>query len=83
MAAGSAVVLSDLPWVHELIEDGHDAAVVPLEPEALAGALEQLLADEEQRAALATAGRRLVEQHRDRNVELGRLEACYHDLAVR
>ena len=82
MASGSAVVLSDLPWVHELIEDGRDAMVVLQEPEALAAALERLLADEEHRSSLAAAGRKLVEHNRDRDVELGRLEACYRELAA-
>jgi glycosyltransferase involved in cell wall biosynthesis len=81
MAAGSAVVVSDLPWVHELIQDGRDAAVVAPEPGALATAIERLLDDEDYRQGMAAAARRLVEQHRDRDVELARLEACYRELA--
>lgn len=82
MAAGSATVVSDLPWVHELIGDDREALVVAPEPEALAAAVERLLRDQALRERIAASGRRLVEQHRDRNVELARLEACYRELAA-
>ena len=45
MAAGSATVLSDLPWAHELIEDGRHALLVTPAEEAVAAAIERLLAD--------------------------------------
>jgi glycosyltransferase involved in cell wall biosynthesis len=81
MAAGSAVVVSDLPWVHELIRNGRDAEVVAPEPGAAAAAIERLLADEDYRQGIVSAARRLVEQHRDRDAELARLEALYRELA--
>jgi glycosyltransferase involved in cell wall biosynthesis len=81
MAAGSAVVVSDLPWVHELIRNGRDAEVVAQEPGAVAAAIERLLADEEHRQRIVSAARRLVEEHRDQYTELARLEACYRELA--
>jgi glycosyltransferase involved in cell wall biosynthesis len=81
MAAGSATVVSDLPWVHELIVDGRDALVVPPEAAAVATAVERLLREDELRTRLAASARELVEQHRDREIELGRLEACYWELA--
>ena len=34
MASGTPCVVSDLPWVHELIEHGRDALVVPIDPRA-------------------------------------------------
>ena len=80
MAAGSATVLSDLPWAHELIEDGRHALLVTPAEEAVAAAIERLLADPDLRASLTAEARALVERRRDRNVELGRVEACYQGL---
>jgi glycosyltransferase involved in cell wall biosynthesis len=82
MAAGSAVVVSDLPWVHELIRNGRDAEVVALVADLVAAAIERLLADASYRQELVAAARRLVEEHRDRDAELTRLEACYRELAA-
>jgi glycosyltransferase involved in cell wall biosynthesis len=81
MASGSAVVVSDLPWVHELIRDGQEATVVAPEPGPLAAAIEGLLAGDERRREMVAAARQLVEQYRDRDTELGRLEACYRELS--
>jgi glycosyltransferase involved in cell wall biosynthesis len=83
MAAGSATVVSDLPWVHELIVDGRDALVVPPQAAAVATAVARLLREDDLRSRLAASARELVEQHRDREIELGRLEACYRELAER
>jgi glycosyltransferase involved in cell wall biosynthesis len=83
MAAGSATVLSDLPWAHELIEDGRHALLVTPAEEAVAAALERLLADPNLRASITAEARALVERRRDRNVELARVEACYRDLVGR
>lgn len=80
MAAGSATVLSDLPWAHELIEDGRHALLVPPTEEAVAAAIERLVADPALRASISREARALVERKRDRDAELGRLEACYRDL---
>jgi len=80
MAAGSATVLSDLPWTRELIEDGRHALVVKPAPESVAAAIELLLSDPGLRASIAEEARALVERRRDRNAELDRVEACYRDL---
>ncbi len=80
MAAGSATVLSDLPWAHELIEDGRHALLVPATDAAVAEAIERLLADAELRASITNEARALVERTRDRDAELARVEACYRDL---
>lgn len=82
MAAGSATVLSDLPWVHELIADDRDALVVSPDDDAVAAAIERLLRDEPLRERVTVSARDLVERHRNRDLELGRLEACYRELAV-
>jgi len=81
MAAGSATVLSDLPWAHELIEGGRHALLVNPTEEAVAAAIARLLADGALRASITAEARALVEHRRDRNVELGRVEVCYRDLA--
>jgi Glycosyltransferase len=81
MASGSATVLSDLPWVHELIADGRDALVVEPQADAVAAAVERLLLTDQERQRIAASGRKLVERHRDREVELARIEATYWELA--
>ena len=80
MASGSAMVVSNLPWAHELLVDGENALVVEARPEPVAAAIERLLADEALREQLAASGRSLVERHRDREAELDRLESCYLEL---
>lgn len=82
MASGSAVVLSDLTWVHELIENERDALVVPPEVHPVAKALERLIRDEALRRRMVAAARDLVEKHRDRETELARTERCYLELSA-
>jgi glycosyltransferase involved in cell wall biosynthesis/SAM-dependent methyltransferase len=77
MSCGVPCVLSDLPWVGELIEDGRDALVVAAEPDAVGEALVRVLGDAELAGALGAAGRRLVEEHRSQAREMDRLEAVY------
>jgi glycosyltransferase involved in cell wall biosynthesis len=81
MASGSATVLSNLPWVKELIVDGRDALVVEPQAEAVALAIERLWAGDRERERIATSARKLVERHRNRDVELARIETCYRELA--
>jgi glycosyltransferase involved in cell wall biosynthesis len=81
MAAGSPTVLSDLPWAHELIEDGRHALLVSPTEEAVASAVERIVTERKLRASIASEARALVERRRDQNIELGRIEACYRDLA--
>jgi glycosyltransferase involved in cell wall biosynthesis len=80
MAAGSATVLSDLPWAHELIEDGRHALLAPASAEAVAAGIERLLGDAGLRASITSEARALVERTRDRDAELARVEACYREL---
>jgi len=61
MACERAVVASDLPSVRELARDsGAITLVPPDDPDALAAALETLLADPDRRRALARRGRAFV-----------------------
>jgi glycosyltransferase involved in cell wall biosynthesis len=81
MACGCPVVVSDLPWVHELIEPGRDALVVPIEAPAVAGAIQRILADRETAGRLAAGGRALVEAHHDRAAAMDRMAGALHSLA--
>jgi glycosyltransferase involved in cell wall biosynthesis len=83
MAAGSAIVLSDLSWVHELVENERDALVVAPEVQPVASAIERLIRDEALRRRIASSARQLVEKHRDRETELARVERCYLELTAR
>ncbi|HET8556634.1 MAG TPA: glycosyltransferase family 4 protein [Gaiellaceae bacterium] len=83
MAVGSLLILSDLPWVHELIVDGRDALVVTPTPEEVAAAIETALQTPNVYMKIVTSARSLVERHRNRDVELDRLEAFYAELANR
>lgn len=83
MACGSPLVVSDLPWVHELIEHERHALVVPIEAGAVADALRRLLTDGDLARTLAANARKLVEDHRDRDTEMARLSAAYHELTRR
>lgn len=57
MAAGTAVVASDLPGYRNVAEDGHDALLVPPgQVEALAGAIGSVLNDHRRARKLVAAG---------------------------
>jgi L-malate glycosyltransferase len=81
MACGCPVVLSDLPWVRELITPGRDALVVPVQARAVADAIGRVLAEPPLAAGLGARGRALAEAHRDRGAEMDRLAAVYRSLA--
>lgn len=81
MGCGCPCVLSDLPWVHELIEDRRDALVVPIEAGAVGTAIERLLLERPLADRIAANGRSLVERHRNRELELDRLTAVYERVA--
>ncbi len=81
MACGTPLVISDLPWVHELIENERHALVVPIETAAVAEAIRRVLSEPSLAAALAANGRELVEHHRDRRTEMARLSSAYMALA--
>jgi glycosyltransferase involved in cell wall biosynthesis len=83
MACGCPVVVSDLPWVHELIEPGRDALVVPIDAGAVADALRRIVGRPELASALGASGRTLVETHRDATAEMDRLAAIYRSLVAR
>lgn len=81
LACGCPLVVSDLPWVHELIEPDRHAAVVPIEAGAVAAAIERLLSEPGLASRMRAEGRALVEEHRDRDAEMARLAGRYAALA--
>lgn len=80
LACGCPLIVSDLPWVHELIVPNRHALVVPIDADAVAGAIERLLTDRELAERLRSEGRKLVAQHRNREVEMERLARAYAEL---
>ena len=82
MACSCPVVVSDLPWVRELIVPERDALVVGIDGGAVAGAIRRVLDDRELAARLSACGRRLAETHRDRRAEMDRLADVYRRVAA-
>jgi glycosyltransferase involved in cell wall biosynthesis len=63
MAAGRAVVSTDLPSIREIVGDDRGVLVPPGDPPALADALADLLEDDGRREAMGRAGRAFAEQN--------------------
>lgn len=63
MAAGRAILTSDLPVIREVLDDSSAAFAPPEDAPAWIAALTSLLADPARRAALASTARRNVEQY--------------------
>ena len=82
MACGCPVVVSDLPWVRELIAPERDALVVPIEAAAVSDAIRRVLEDRRLATGLSRRGRLLAETHRDRRAEMDRLADVYRELAA-
>ena len=80
VASGTPCVVSDLPWVHELIEPGRDALVVPIAREPVAAAIRTVLDDPAVADGLARNGRRLAETHHDQALEMDRVAESYRSL---
>jgi L-malate glycosyltransferase len=81
MACGAPCVISDLPWVHEQIADEREALIVPIEPDAVAGAIRRLLDDGGLAAGIARRGRELAEHRHDAAAHMDRLAETYRTLA--
>ena len=63
MASARAVVASERPILHDYVEDGKDALLVPPEdPEALRAAIERTLGDRDLASSLGVAARTRVEE---------------------
>ena len=82
MACGCPVVISDLPWVHELIAADRDAIVVPVEAPAVAAGIRRVLSDRALAGDLGRRGRALAVAYRDRAAEMDHLADVYRSLAA-
>ena len=80
MAAGRACVATDTPGSRDVVADRRTGRIVPVDdPEAMAGALRDLLADPQARAALGAAGHRRVVA----DFSLARVARAHEDLYER
>ncbi len=82
MACGVPVLASDLPQLRERLGTNAGASFVPIDPEAIAGALEDLLGDPGRMEAMGRAGRGWASANVDRKDHVARLGRAYAD-AVR
>jgi len=81
MAAGKAVVATDVGGNAEAVQDGVTGLVVPAaDSDALASAMESLLGDPGRRERYGTAGRARVEKHFRMDVMVKRFEVFYEAL---
>ena len=80
-AGGRAVITTDVPGCRDAIEPGVTGLLVPVrDAKSLALAIEQLLANPEQRMAMGLAGRRLAEIEFDVRAVIGKHLAIYRRL---
>ncbi len=83
-AAGIPVVGSDFGGIRELVEHGVDGLLVPPEqPDALADALRELLADPDRAFRMGQAGRAKVRDHFSVERHLRELEGLYAEASQR
>ena len=83
MAAGVAVVVSRVPALLEIVREGRTGlSFRPEDPEDLARVLAQLLDDDEQRSALAAAGRAWVRRERTWSAVADMYADLYESLGV-
>lgn len=81
LACGVPVIISDMGGIRELMGDKPGGVVVDsLEPEALAAAIEEMMADGETRLAMARNGLALVKESCNWGVMEKRLLEAYEDL---
>jgi glycosyltransferase involved in cell wall biosynthesis len=80
MACGAPCVLSDLPWVHEQIQDEREALIVPIERSAVANGIRRVLDSPELAQSIARRARDLVERSHDSTTHMDRLADTYRSL---
>ena len=62
MASGKPLILSDIPGVRDVISEKEGYIVEPLDPSAIAGALEKIWSAPEMAREMGQRGRRRVEK---------------------
>ncbi|WP_277552394.1 glycosyltransferase [Halobaculum limi] len=81
MAAGLPIVATDVNGTNELISDGETGLLVSSKtPTALAGAIDQLLSDRQQAAALGEHAQAVAFDQYTREAMVDRFEAVYEEL---
>lgn len=81
MACGLPVAATRGGGVPEIIQDGHEGLLVPIDsPRELADALARLLGDSDLRRQMGDAGRRRVRERFDLRVTVDRIENIYEGL---
>jgi glycosyltransferase involved in cell wall biosynthesis len=84
MRAGVPVVLTDCTGSRDLIEDGRNGRIVPIDDvDALTAAVEELLRDPVRRSAIAAAGAQTVSERYSLERVGTLVGALYRDLAAR
>jgi glycosyltransferase involved in cell wall biosynthesis len=73
LACARPVVVSDLPWARDELEDGRNALLAPLDAEAVAHAIERALDDD----TLGPAGRAVAQAELDPAACTSRIDALY------
>lgn len=78
MACGAALVLSDLPSLHEWAENEQEALFVPVgDVDSLSNAIVRLLSNTQLRKKIATNAATKIRQHADMNVWMPQIEDIY------
>ena len=81
MSAGIAVIASDFPLWRQIIKENQCGLLVdPLDPKAIAIAIDSLITDPELARRMGESGRRAVEQKFNWSIEEAKLLQFYHEL---
>lgn len=84
MAAGRAVVVTDVGGAREAVSEGESGYLVPAgETEAMAGRIVELLSEPERARLMGERGRVIVEQKFSCDAQLAHTEALYEQLLAR
>lgn len=84
MQAGVAAIATDVGSVDEVIDDGVTGRIVPPDdPSALAAAIDELVADDERRAKMASAGREVALAKFTSDANVAAYEALYDEVLER
>jgi glycosyltransferase involved in cell wall biosynthesis len=76
LACGRNVVVSDLPWARDELEDGRHAVLTPLEVDTIAAAIERAFGDDR----LGAEGRALAQAELDPAECTARIDALYRSV---
>lgn len=82
-ASGLPIVATDIPGCRMVLEPGDNGLLVPpRDPEALAAALERVLVDENLRAVMGRASRKIAESRFDQRSILDAYEKLYREMGL-